>query len=123
VNHSNNLLQFKHINQYIVCELNVRGVNDSAKRNLIDRWAHKHFVDFLCCSETKVNSNCCMKSEHYTWYFSTGVDIKDKKHCENMKFENQRIDTELRLKVTELHGVCIAYQKQIIAFDQAGCSG
>jgi len=55
-----------------------------------------------------------MKTKHYTWYFSTGVDIKDKNKCDNMKFENQKIDSELRLKITEHHGVCIAIKNKLL---------
>lgn len=97
-----------------MCELNTRGCSDSAKRNPIDKWAWQNKVDVLCCSETKVNSNCIIKTKNYTWYFSTNVDIKDKNLRATLKHENKHLGHELRLKITEHHGVCIAIKNKLL---------
>jgi len=68
----------------------------------------------MCFSETKVNSNCAIKTNNYTWYFSTNVDIKDKNLSETLKHDNKLIGTELRLKITEHHGVGIVICNKLI---------
>lgn len=107
-------IKFKNIDKFRVCELNARGVNDSLKRQVIDRWGTRKRVDIICLSEVKVNSNCTMKTKHYTWYFSTSVDIKDKALVDNMKHERMPIGVELRLKTTEHHGVAIAVRNKLL---------
>lgn len=108
------VFKFKHINHYRTCELNTRGCNDRAKRNLIDKWAYQNKLDVLCLSETKVNSNCVIKTKNYTWYFSTKVDIKDKNLSETLKHENKQLGIDLRLKITEHHGVGIAIRNKLL---------
>ena len=64
--------------------------------------------------KTKVNCNCVVKTKNYTWYFSTNVDIKDKNLSETLKHENKQLGNDLRLKITEHHGVGIAIRNKLL---------
>lgn len=77
--------------------------------------SYQNKLDVLCLSETKVNSNCVSKTKNYTWYFSTKVDIKDKNLSEPLKHENKQLGIDLRLKITEHHGVGIAIRNKLLA--------
>lgn len=79
----------------------------------LDRWGKENNLEILCLSETKVNTNCTLKTQNYTWFFSTNVDIKDRNTSDELKENSQQLGPELRMKITEHHGVAIAIKNTI----------
>ncbi len=52
--------------------MNARGVNDSAKRILIDAFGFRIKADFIDLEETKLNTHAVSEMEYYLLFFSTG---------------------------------------------------
>jgi len=91
----------------------MRGANDPTKRQLLDVWASRYKVKVVALQETKINSNCCMESEHYVWYFSSNVSAESLAKLNKMKDANESIDTYTKLNAQEQLGVGFMVHKSL----------
>lgn len=60
---------------------NIRGIQDTAKRQEVEAYLEKHKIDLALIQETKNNANA-QETRPHTWFFSTTVDQKEKEEVE-----------------------------------------
>jgi len=109
----------KIIKHFNLSSTNVRGINDGAKRNMYDSWGHENHITIMFLEETKINQNKAVETDHYIWYFGTGVPIETVDKIRKLKESKTPIPEDLRLSSTEHWGTGFAIHKSLVpALDQ-----
>jgi len=86
---------------------------------MYDSWGHENHVKVMFLEETKINQNKTVETDHYIWYFGTGVPIETVDKIRKLKESKTPIPDELRLSSTEHWGTGFAIHKSIVpALDQ-----
>ena len=104
--------------------INVKGINEPAKRRVIEEWASRKKVDLVILTETQ-HAHCSqeggcdrledevMIESKWKWYFSTSVDPKAHEESEKKRKSGKHVTMEDRNRTREHAGVACLLNKSL----------